>query len=118
MQHCQAMAAGRIIDAMFAIIVVLFRALRSAFRTHTDLALENLALRQQLATLHHCASRPRIRTVDRLFWVALSKIWSHWSAALVILKPDTVIRWHRRGFRLFWRWKSRPRGPRKGEVST
>ena len=60
------MAAGRIINAMFAIIVALLRALRSAFQTHTDLALENLALRQQLATLHHCAPRPRLRTVTCL----------------------------------------------------
>jgi putative transposase len=97
------MAAGHIVDAMFAILVALLRTLRSAVRTHTDLAPENLALRQQLAALHHSAPRPRLRTVDRLFWVALSKMWSHWSAALVIIKPDTIIGWHHAGFRLFWR---------------
>jgi putative transposase len=91
------------IDAMFAILVSLLCTLRSAFRTHTDLALENLALRQQLAALHRRAPRVRLRPADRAFWIALSQIWSRWSHALVIVKPETVVRWHRAGFRLFWR---------------
>jgi putative transposase len=55
--------------------------------------------------------------VDRAFWIALSHIWHRWADVLVIVKPDTVIRWHRAGFRLFWRWKSRSRAPRDDEVS-
>ena len=79
----------------------------------TDLALENLALRQQLALVSHKATkRPRPRRLDRIFWVVLSKVWPRWKTALVIVKPNTVVAWHRRGFRLFWRWKSRRRAGR------
>ena len=105
------------VDAMFAILVTLLRTLRSAFRTHADLALENLALRQQLAVLQRNSKRPRLRHLDRAFWLLLSRIWSRLADVLVIVKPDTIVRWHRRGFRLFWRWKSRPRKPNKGEVT-
>jgi putative transposase len=105
------------VDAMFAIFVTLLRTLGSAFRTHADLALENLALRQQLAVLHRDSKRPRLRNLDRAFWLLLSRIWSRFADALVIVKPDTIVRWHRRGFRLFWRWKSRPRKPNKAEVT-
>jgi len=78
----------------------------SAFRSRRDLLLENLALRQQLATLVP-RRRPLIRPADRAFWVALRRMWSGWADALVIVKPETVIRWHRAGFRLYWRWLSR-----------
>ena len=54
---------------------------------------------------------------DRAFWLALSRLWSRWADVLVILKPDTVVRWHRAGFRLFWRWKYRSRGPAESDVS-
>ncbi len=73
----------------------------------TELALENLALRQQLAALHLKSKRPRLRKRDRIFWAVLSRIWENWRSALLIVQPDTVIRWHRQGFKLFWRWKSR-----------
>jgi hypothetical protein len=56
--------------------------------------------------------RPRLNPLDRLFWTALRQCWSRWTEVLVIVKPDTVIGWHRAGFRLFWRWRSRPRGGR------
>ncbi len=46
---------------------------------------------------------------DRAFWVGLSKLWRKWSTTLVIVKPETVIRWHRQGFKLYWRWRSRPK---------
>jgi putative transposase len=72
-----------------------------------NLALENLALRQQLAILKRTEKRPAISTKDRLFWVWLSRIWSEWRAHLLIVKPDTVIGWHRKGFRLFWTRLSR-----------
>ena len=73
----------------------------------SKIAVENLALRQQLAILHQNIARPRIRKRDRIFWVWLSNLWSNWRSALIIVKPDTVIRWHRKVFRLYWRWKSK-----------
>jgi len=75
--------------------------------SRSQLALENLALRQQLAVLSRERPRPALRRRDRLFWVCLSKLWSGWRSALVLVQPDTVIRWHRQGFRLWWRWRSR-----------
>ena len=82
----------------------------AVFRNGLELAAENLALRQQLAVLQRTASRPRLRLRDRIFWVWLSKLWRHWRSALLVVKPDTVVRWHRKGFRLYWRWKSRKGG--------
>jgi hypothetical protein len=74
-----------------------------------ELALENLALRQQLVVMKRKCPRPRLRRVDRLFWVWLSGVWNNWREALVIVRPETVVSWHRRGFRLFWTWISRRR---------
>ena len=72
------------------------------------LVAENLALRQQLIVLQRSVkARPRIRRQDRLFWVWLSRLRCDWPAHLVIVKPATVVRWHRQGFRLYWRWKSK-----------
>lgn len=88
------------------------RVFASAFRSRRDLLLENLALRQQLATLMP-RRRPLIRPADRAFWVDLRRLWSGWADALVIVKPETVIHWHRAGFRLYWRWLS-SRGKRGG----
>src|SRR5450759_5446556 len=103
--------------AMAALLMSLLGTLRSAFRTRAELALENLALRQQLANLRHTSGRPRLRMADRAFWLVLSRLWSRWADVLVIVKPDTVVRWHRTGFRLFWRWKSRPRTPAPDDLS-
>jgi putative transposase len=98
------------LSAMFKWLGILVRTLVSAARTRQELAAENLALRQQLAVLKHRHPRPRLDALDRLFWVVLSRSWSSWRGALHIVKPDTVIRWHRQGFRRYWRWKSRARG--------
>ena len=89
--------------------LALWSALRAALRTRADLALENLALRQQLALLRRRSKRPRFGRLDRAFWVWLSNRWSGWRQALHLVRPETVIRWHRQGFRAFWTWKS-PRG--------
>jgi hypothetical protein len=105
------------IDAMLALILSALRALRAGFRPRADLVIENLALRQQLAILQRNSKRPRLRHLDRAFWLLLSRIWSRFADVLVIVKPDTIVRWHRRGFRLYWRWKSRPCKPKKGEVT-
>ena len=84
--------------------------LRGFCRSRTTLALENLALRQQLAVLRRSVKRPRLRPGDRAFWVLLRRFCPDWRSHLILVKPDTVVRWHRLGFRLFWRWKSRNGG--------
>jgi transposase InsO family protein len=76
------------------------------------LAAENLALRQQLAVLRRSGRRPRLRRWDRVFWAWLSRCWAGWKDALLIVSPATVVGWHRQGFRLWWRWKSRRRDGR------
>jgi hypothetical protein len=81
--------------------------LRSLLMPRLVLATKNLALRQQLVVLHRSTTRPRLRSRDRLFRVALSHLWQDWRSLLVIVKPDTVIKWHRQGFKCCWRWKSR-----------
>ncbi len=82
---------------------------KSVFRDRGELAIKNLALRQQLAVFHANKTRPTIRHLDRIFWVWLSRLWSNWRSALLIVQPDTVVRWHKQGFKLYWRWKSRAR---------
>src|SRR5207237_566907 len=90
-----------------SLVLALLGTLRAALRTHTDLALENLALRQQLALLRRRSKRPQFALLDRLLWVWLSNQWAGWRDALHVVRPETVIRWHRQGFRAFWAWKSR-----------
>jgi putative transposase len=79
------------------------------FRSRYSLSLEILALRQQLSVLKRKQPRPRLRMQDRIFWILLRRLWPAWSNVLVIVKPETVVAWHRAGFRLFWRLRSRPR---------
>ncbi len=88
--------------SILRIILLLFRAL---FQDRVQLALENLALRQQLAILHRKSPRPRLRRADRDFWLSLARVWEQWRSALILVKPETVLRWHRLGFRYFWRWR-------------
>ena len=71
------------------------------------LAAENLAFRQPLIVLKRNQTRPKLKERDRLFWVFMSRIWSGWRDALLIVKPDTVVRWHRNAFKRYWRRKSR-----------
>src|ERR1700730_12687519 len=91
---------------MFA-LSALYQLLRGLLVPRLVLVTENLALRQQLLVLHRSSNRPRLRPRDRLFWVALSQLWRDWRSILVIVKPETVIKWHRQGFKCYWRWKSR-----------
>ncbi len=95
---------------MVRLLGSLLPTLRSALRTRTDLALENLALRQQLAALRQQVKRPRVRFADRLFWAWLHRFLGRWREALILVQPETVIRWHRRGFKRFWTSRSRHRG--------
>jgi putative transposase len=90
-----------------AIFSALFLFFRSLFFSRISLATETLVLRQQLLVLNRTVKRPNLRPQDRLFWVCLSRLWKDWRDALIIVKPDTVIKWHREGFRLYWRWKSK-----------
>jgi putative transposase len=96
---------------MFAIIFSLFSSLRQGLRSRDALHAEILALRHQLSVFQrkNRGRRLRLDVADRLFWVWLSRLWSGWRSALVIVKPETVIAWHHRGFRLYWSWKSRHR---------
>src|ERR1022692_4010952 len=82
--------------------------IRSVY-SRSDLLLENLALRQQLAVLERRCSRPRFSAPDRLFWVILRRLWPRWKRVLILVQPETVIRWHRAGFKLYWTWLSRHR---------
>ena len=84
----------------------------------SNLVLENLALRQQLAAMKRSIKRPQLRSRDRLFWILLSRFWSNWWQALIIVKPDTVVRWHKKGFKLFWKFKSRRKGSGRPPVSS
>ncbi len=83
--------------------------LRRFFHSRRDLLLENLALRQQLLAVQRRKPRPRLARLDRLFWVVVRRLWLQWKQALVIVTPETVVRWHRAGFRLYWNWISRHR---------
>ena len=94
------------LDYLF-LVAVLFR---TGLCRHGELVAENLLLRHQLAVLTRpIRKRPRLRAGDRLFWVVAARLWRGWRRHLVLVRPETVVRWHRRGWRLFWRWKSRSR---------
>jgi len=101
-----------------AFLMAVVGALRAALRSRVSLVAENLALRQQLAILRRQTKRARLTPLDRGFWIVLSRAWSRWPQSLAIVKPETVIRWHRRGFARFWAWKSKRRGrpPIKPEI--
>ncbi len=81
-----------------------------------EIAIENLALRQQLAVYHQKKKKLRISRSTRLFWMLLTKVSQNWKDTLVIVKPETVIKWHRQGFKAFWRWKSRRRKPGRPRI--
>ena len=94
---------------MLRLLRVLLQTISSSVRSRSQLLLEIAALRQQLAVYKARGRRPRLRAADRPFWVALRRFWSRWTDALTFVKPETVIRWHRKGFRLYWSWISRRR---------
>jgi putative transposase len=96
--------------ALLNLTTAFLRCAPAFFRSRNEQAIVELALRQQLATYAQEKTRPTLTPLDRAFWVALSRFWPRWRDSLVIVKPDTVIRWHRKGFRLYWRAISK-RGP-------
>ena len=91
---------------MLSFLLAAFRLLLSIFASRADVVIENLALRQQLAVLQRRSRRPRLRVIDLVLWLALRRWWPRWKETLAIVQPATVIRWHRAGFRLYWRSKS------------
>ncbi len=96
----------------------LLATLGSIFRSRGALQLENLALRHQIGVLLRSAKkRPKLTPLDRLLWVWLSRIWCGWHSTLAIVKPETVVAWHRKGFRLFWTWKVRHGQPGRPVIS-
>jgi putative transposase len=88
------------------ILSVLYLLIHSLIKPRIVLATENLVLRQQLVVLNRTVKRPQIHRRDRFFWVILSRLWKDWREVLIIVKPETVVKWHREGFRLYWKWKS------------
>src|SRR6516164_4331471 len=78
-------------------------------RRRQSLLLENLALRQQLVMLKRRHPRPSLGLLDKLFWVIARRVWSGWKQALLVVTPETVVRWHRAGFRMYWRLISKVR---------
>jgi hypothetical protein len=94
---------------MIRLILSLFAIINRLFCDRSSLLLEILALRQQLAVLKRRHPRGRLSLIDRLFWVAARRFWSGWKTRLVIVTPETVVCWHRAGFRLYRRWISRVR---------
>jgi transposase InsO family protein len=96
------------LPAVFGLLAVLFGLLRAAFRDRGDLAAENLLLRHQLAVLTRpTGRRPRLRRRDKLVWMLARRLCRDWRRHLVLVRPETVVAWHRRGWRLFWWWRSR-----------
>jgi len=86
-------------------IILVF--VRGLIVSRVKLSLELLALRQQLVVLRRTVQHPQIQNRDRWFWIVVSRIWKDWRQALIFVKPETVIKWHRQGLRMYWRWKSR-----------
>jgi hypothetical protein len=89
---------------MFRFIGLCLGTLVRLWRPGRSLLLENLALRQQLAVLKRRHPRPRLDLLDKLFWVAVRRFWFGWQRSLIVVTPETVVRWHRAGFRLYWKF--------------
>ncbi|MGB5502101.1 MAG: hypothetical protein WBM75_06830 [Polyangiales bacterium] len=86
---------------MIPLLYALLATARSSLKPQRKLALENLALRQQLAVLRRTTKRPKLTNADRALWVALCGLWPDWQNALILAKPQTIIGWHRKGFKLY-----------------
>jgi len=91
---------------------LLWAVVHALFAKKADLVAENLALRQQLIVFRRKVGRPRLRRQDRIFWLWLARSWNGWWDTLIVVKPATVVRWHRQGFKYYWAWKSRHKGGR------
>jgi putative transposase len=95
---------------MLQLLLLLLRGLLTGLRSRRDLALENLVLRHQLHVVLRTNPNPGLRNQDRVLWVWVRLLWPKgWRQRLLVVQPDTVLRWHRKGWRLYWSWKSRTR---------
>ena len=94
---------------MVRVLSVVVASCTRVFRSRRDLLLENLALRQQLSLMVRKRPRRHPMLTDKLFWCLLSRVWSGWKRAILIVQPKTVVSWHRAGFKLYWKWISRRR---------
>jgi putative transposase len=97
---------------MLIFLTTLLASLAAIFRSRASLGLENLALRHPIGVLHRSAAkRSKWTSGDRLLWICLSRLWRDWRSALAIVRPETVVAWHRAGFRWFWTWEVRREKP-------
>jgi len=97
---------------MLLILKLIFTLIRTLFKSKEFLIMELMAKSQQLSVYENTIKRVKLKNTDRKFWVTLSRIWPEWKRALVIVKPETVIRWHRKGFKYYWKWLSRRKSGR------
>src|SRR6202022_4059012 len=97
------MVRCRVLQVVFALL----RGVLAGFRSRRDVALENLVLRHQLQVALRTNPTPRLGQSDRVLWVWLRQLWPSWREHILIVKPETVVRWHRKGWRIYWSWKSR-----------
>ncbi len=95
---------------MKSLVLLLFEFFRLLFKSNQGLIIENLLLKQQIIILKRRNKRPKLKNIDRIILVWISKLWNDWKSAIIIVKPKTVIGWHRKGFKLYWKWKSRRAG--------
>jgi putative transposase len=103
---------------MLIFLTTILASVRSIFQSRAALDLENLALRHQIAVLQRSAAkRLKLTSADRLLWICLSRLWHDWRSALAIVTPETVLAWHRAGFRLLWTWKVRRGQPGRPLIS-
>ena len=109
----------RTVVGMITMISAFVSLLSFRFRSRAGLELELVALRHQVAVLRRQRKgRIQLFSTDRLLWVWIYRIWPQALNAMVLVKPATVVQWHRKGFRLYWRWRSRSRAPGRPKMSS
>ncbi len=86
----------------FSRLAAFLHSLRCLLYSNVELRFENMVLHQQLATLKQKKKRPKLSRYDRIFWVLLRRLWRKWEDVLFIVKPETVVNWHKKGFKLYW----------------
>ena len=101
---------------MFNLLLLLPKFFATLFYDQQSLVLENLALRQQLSVLQRSVKRPQFTNSDRCFWILLSRFWSLWRSVNTLMQANTIIRWHQRGFRYYWRLKSQCSKPGRPKI--
>ncbi len=106
------------IGEMPVLFLFAFRFVRLLLSGHQAIAIENVALRMQIAAFQRKRKRPLLTTLDRLFWISLRSVWSNWRRPLLYVQPDTVVRWQRERFRKFWARLSKPQRRRRGRPAT